>query len=440
MNSDNPRSNLKKIIAFGIISLFILSTASHALSSDDFVSSEKGDLEIEDIQTVSDETELHLLRAEHYLYVNTTDNVDEFHIRFVFPPDYNYQIPIYLEINNDTTANISQYQIEDDEDGLNKLINFAIAPMAENESALIHFSCWVLIKNHDFSDLPEEVKIPRRWDLPEETKIWLESTKVVQKRSILIRHKARQLRRFNNDVLEFAGRVAPFIKQHRFFLFLIQLRFGIFLSQDAKTTLFINGENVGRSHLACAIFRSQNIPARVLLVHNDQGFWTQMHYMVEYYVPGYGWVLLDSTKGETPYETKRQIINRICFPEDEDDTKTDYILPYMKGEERWLWIDNEDVYPYYVDCDRGSKSQMFSESEVTTDSFMADYAFLLTQMVFHQYEQYLGMNLTGENQDHFQNATIYQQQAMEKLIETDDVNDYIYFMDSAFDEYKEIEL
>jgi len=440
MNSNSTRYNLKKIIAFGIVFLFILTTASHALSSDTYISSEKEEMEIENVQTVIDEQELHLLRGEHYLYVNATENVDEFHIRFVFPPDYGYQVPIYLEIYNDTTANISQYQIEDDTDGLNKLIKFTIDPMAENESALIHFSCWVLVKNHDFSDLPKEQKFPRRLKLPEETKTWLKRTKVVQKNSPLIRFKARQLRGIKNDMIRFAGRVAPFIKLHRYFLFLIQLRFGIFLSQDARKTLFINGENVGRSHLACALFRSQRIPARVLLAHNDQGFWTQMHYMVEYYVPDYGWVLLDSTKGKTPYETKRQIINRICFPGDEQDTKADYILPYMKGEERWLWIDTNDVYPYYVDCDRGSKSQMFIESEILTDSYKADYSFLLTQIVFHQYEQYLGMNLSSENQQHFENATMYQKQAMEELIETEDPNDYIYYMDSAFDEYKEIDV
>jgi len=425
----------KKTLAASIVILFILLAISPLVSSEN-ISNEL----LSPTDSTIDEKELHLLRTEHYLFINATENIDEFHIHFVFPPDYGYQVPIFLEIFNDTTANISHYQIEDDADDLNKLINFTIDAMQKDESAFLHFTCWVLVKNHDFSDLPGEVKFPRRWQLPEETKTWLASTKVVQKRSILIRHKARQLRRFNNDVIEFAGRVAPFIKQHRFFLFLIQLRFGIFLSQDAKTTLFINGENVGRSHLACAIFRSQNIPARVLLVHNDQGFWTQMHYMVEYYVPEYGWVLLDSTKGVTPYETKKQIINRICFPEDEDDTKTDYIFPYMTGEERWLWIDTKYVSPYYVDCDTGSKSQMFSEIEVTTDSFTTDYAFLLTQMVFHQYEQYLGMNLTGENQEHFQNATRYQKQAMDELIVTEDTNEYIFYLDHAFDEYKEIEL
>jgi len=435
LNPSNIQSKQLKILVTSVIALFILLAISPVVSSENDTTPLLSTADL-----VGDVKELHLFRGEHYLYINSTENVSEFHILFAFPPDYGYQVPVLLEIFNDTTANISHYQIQDDIDGLNKLINFTIDSIGENELVYIHFTCWVLIQNHDFSDLPGEVKFPRRWQLPEDTKTWLVSTKVVQKRSILIRHKAQQIRGIRSDVIEFTNDVARYIKWHRFGLFLLQLRLGIFFSQDAKTTLFINGENVGRSHLSCAFFRSQNIPARVLLAHNDQGFWTQMHYMVEYYVPEYGWVLLDSTKGETPYETKRQIINRICFPEDEDNTKTDYIFPYMKGEERWLWIDNEYVSPYYVDCDAGSKSQMFSESEVTTDSFTADYAFLLTQMVFHQYQQYLGKNLTGENQQHFENATIYEKQAIEKLIETDDVNDYIYYMDSAFDEYKEIEL
>ncbi len=386
---------------------------------------------------IGTDKELYLLRGEHYLYLNASDNANEFHLRFAFPPDYLYQVPTLLEIYNDTTADIRHYQIEDDTNEPNKVINFIIGPMHKDESVLLHFSCWVLVKNHEFEDLPNYVKFPKKRDLPEETKTWLTSTKVVQVHSILIKRKARQLHGFSNNLIRFAERVAPFIKQHRFLMFAIQLNMGIFFSQDALTTLLINGENVGRSHLACAFFRGYNVPARVLLVHNDQGFWTQMHYMVEYYCPGYGWVLIDSTRGETPYATKRQIINRICFPEDEENTKADYIIPFMKGEERWLWIENENIYPYYVDCKTGSKSQMFYEGEIETDSFTSDYAFLLTQLVFHQYEQYLGVNLTGENLGHFQNATIFHNNAI-SAFQHSNIQVYIDNMNLAYGEYLSI--
>ena len=419
---------VKNILAITTILLLLMQGVIPALASVDINTQET---------KIDTQKELYLLRGEHYLYLNASDDVNEFYLRFVFPPDYQYQVPTLLEIYNDTTADIRHYQIEDDTNEPNKVINFTIGPMHKDESVLLHFSCWVLVKNHEFEDLPNYVKFPKKRDLPEETKTWLTSTKVVQVHSILIKRKARQLHGFSNNLIRFAERVAPFIKQHRFLLFVIQLNLGTFFSQDALTTLLINGENVGRSHLACAFFRGYNVPARVLLAHNDQGFWTQMHYMVEYYCPGYGWVLIDSTAGKTPYATKRQIINRICFPEDEEDTKTDYIFRFMKGEERWMWIENENVYPYYEDCKTGSKSKMFYEGEVETDSFTADYAFLLTQLVFHQYEQYLGMNLTGENLGHFQNATIFHNTAI-SAFQHSNIQSYIDNMNLAYDEYLSI--
>jgi hypothetical protein len=201
----------------------------------------------------------------------------------------------------------------------------------------------------------------------------------------------------------------------------------------------MNGENVGRSHLACALLRTQDIPARVILALNDQGFWTQMHYMVEYYIPEYGWVLLDSTKGLTPYPTHRQIINRICSIDDEDDTKQDYIYRFMSGEERWIWIDTDSVEPYYVDCDQGSKSQMFTETMVSAKEFAVDYTFFRTQNMYSQYEKFLGSSLTTNDKQHVLNAIDFQIQACNALTDTNDIDEYVFFIEKAYDEYKAID-
>jgi hypothetical protein len=160
--------------------------------------------------------------------------------------------------------------------------------------------------------------------------------------------------------------------------------------------------------------------------------------MVEYYCPGYGWVLVETTAGKTPYATKRQVVNRVCYPKDEQDTKKDYIFPFMKGEERWLWIDNTNVFPYYVDCKSGSKSQMFSEAVVSIDLLTADYAFVLTQIVFRLYQKYLGENLTDENLHHFHNASLYQKDAITAM-KADNPDGYISFLNRAYEEYKEID-
>lgn len=257
------KDKIKKTLLMVVLSLLIIPNLLPVCGSTD-TDSIKSNIETE--------KELYLMRGEHYLYLNSEDDVDEFHLRFVFPPDYNYQVPTHLELYPDTTANILHYKIEDDKNEPNKVINFTLGSMDKNESVLVHFSCWVLVKNHEFKDLPCNIKFPKKSNLPEETKIWLTSSEVVQKNRVLIRFKARQLRGISNNMIRFANRVADFIKNHRYSFFLLQLVTRFFLSQDAFTTLLINGENVGRSHLACAFFRGYNIPSRVLLVHNDQGF------------------------------------------------------------------------------------------------------------------------------------------------------------------------
>ena len=67
--------------------------------------------------------EINLLRGEHYLYINATENVDSFKIKYVFPAELDYQYPIIIEILNDTTADILDYIIKNDTNNVN-LINF----------------------------------------------------------------------------------------------------------------------------------------------------------------------------------------------------------------------------------------------------------------------------------------------------------------------------
>jgi len=432
--SSVPQARFKKLLAFSCIVLCSLLIFSPILTRSQSP---------EETSTISsaaiEDHELYLLRVEHYLYVNASEDVGVFHIRFSFPPDYAYQVPLLLELHNDSALSaILHYGIENDSLPPNKIINFTLQPMKKDDSVLLHFSCWVLVRNHDFSDLPPYIKIPKKYQLPEDTKTWLASTKQVQVHSLLIRVKARQLHGLSDNLIRYAGRIAPFIKYHRFVFFVIGLNTGLLLSQDARTTLLINGENVGRAHLACAFFRIYHIPARVLLVNNDQGFWTQMHYMVEYYCPGYGWVLLETTGGKTPYATHRQVINRVCYPQDEEDTKKDYIFRFMKGEERWLWIDTDAAFPYYIDCDSGSKSQMFTESQVLTDQMTASYAFVLSQIVFRSYQGFLGVTLTGENQLHYNNAILYQKQAILAFQQSQDLDGYLTSLNFAYNEYQQI--
>ena len=341
MHASDMKPTSNKLLAGCIVFLFILLAISPIVSSEENLSTEN-----KTPQSLYDEKELDLLRGEYYLFVNASEDVDEFNIRYAFPPDYKYQVPILMEIINDTTADIVHYSIENDKNVPNKVVNFTIGSMEKDEGVFLHFYYWVLVKNYEYEDLPNKVKIPKKNELPEETKIWLTSTEVVQAHSILIRLKARQLRGISNNLLRFAEKIAKFTRLHRYGLFLLQLYTGTFGSQDALTTLFRNGECPGRSHLGCALFRSQNVPARVILANPSNKLWYQIHCMTEYYLPDYDdWVLTEVHKGIMPFEPKHQIILRICYPEDEDNTGSDFFFKKMTGVERAALSTSRTICP-----------------------------------------------------------------------------------------------
>jgi hypothetical protein len=110
----------------------------------------------------------------------------------------------------------------------------------------------------------------------------------------------------------------------------------------------------------------------------------------------------------------------------------------MKGEERWLWINNDQVKPYYVDCDNGSKSQMFTERQISVNNTEADYVFHLTESAYCYYELFLGVNLSGGNLIKFNNAYSAQKNAIFELKDNYDLVEYINEMLYAINEYEKI--
>jgi len=397
-----------------------------------------------EVETCGIDQNLTLIKGEHYIYLKSTKNINSsFNIKYVFPSEYNHQYPVYLDVLNDTNMDIVNYKIENDTNMPNKIINFTVASMNTSRENLIHFNCWVLVENYDYNDLPSFVEIPNKTVLPREVVKWLEPTEVVQSDNLLIRLKAKQLKLFTqNNLLKLAEKIAKFCRYHRYMLFLLQYylqNITGYRSQDALTTLFINGECPGRSHLGCGLFRASNVPARILLAMPTRyNFWFEMHYMTEYYCPGFNWIPTEVHKGVTPYPPQNQIILRVCYPEDENNTQTDFMFDKMKGLERWIWITNENITPYYKDLKEGSRIKAFLENSVTVDLNVANDTISLTHEVFNKYQYYLGRNLTGEKKSHFENATEYITQGIQELKTKTDSFGYIYYLNKANDEFNNI--
>lgn len=432
------RNMLKEIPVFAVIILLVGVVFIPSINAD-FVTLRR--VNLNDLGRVTqpfvdpNEEEVDLLHGENILILRAKKDVNSFSVTYAVPPNYENQAPMLFEIKNDSSAEIISYHIENDTNPPNKVVNFTIAPMKKGENASLHFDYWVLVKNKKFEDLPEYVKIPAEDELPEYTKTWLVSTEAIQSDNVLIKFKSTLIKGFDDNLIKFAKRVVFSTSHHRPFISLLSMIFGLSHPQDALSTFFLGGVCTGLANLGTALFRANGIPAKDLIVMPTVGIWFQMHFISEYYCPDYGWVTAETSLGVTPYEPKYDIILRINYPEDED--KAGNAFTGYSGVEQWFWINNENVWPYYHGIE-ASKSGAWIKNAVITSEINAEAALNITQQVWEFYTKYLGADLSGEDEQHFNKAVEAQEIAKECLNQSD-VDGYIENMTFAYSEYREIE-
>jgi hypothetical protein len=426
----------KKIIVFFFASLFFLLSFSPIIHSLEISTNKKDSIEM----ISNDEQELTLLSGDFYLTMVSTANTDSFNVRYAFPMDYHFQVPLFLYLANDSTGKILDYQIENDTDGINKIVNFTICPLEKDEKVKIHFAAWVLVKNDKFDDLPSYVKMPTEDELPEETKQWLVSTDVVQVNNPLIKFRARLLKRITDNQIKLVKKIARFTRWHRSICFYLSCRTYFWFSQDAVTTLLLSGDCPGKSHLGCALLRANGIPARVIYGIPLYPSWYGSHSMIEYYVPNYGWVYSEIPKGYTTYEPKKRFNLRISFPWEENNTDHYDQSERIIGMHRWFWIDDEDIEYFYYKPSEGYNSMMQcrEENNILTDYNIANEVFQKTREIYYLYEFYQQIDLVGDNLIYYQNATSYQKDAIFELSVSDNLNDYLFYLEKAEEEYNKI--
>ena len=391
------------------------------------------------------EKDLDLLHGEIAFYIKALGDSNPFNITCSIPPNYKDQAPALFEIREDTTAEIVSYRAMNDTKPPNKIINFTIGSMQKDETTFLHFDYWVIVKSSDFSGLPQYVKIPTEKELPNETKKWLASTNAIQSKNLFIKLKSCILKCRNNNLIVLGQKIVDYTCNH-YDLELIWFFANVFSPkrerllgkcQDAVSTLYVGGCCVGDANLGSALFRANGVPARNLLVMPSWPWyytWYNMHYMCEYYCPGYGWIPAETSLGIVPYQLKNHILLRIVYPDEENEAGKRF--DYFGGWEQWYWTDTEKTWIYWDWDGSGTRSRM--EANVTTDETIMNIAFNLTQDVYELHTRFLGINLTKENAVCFNNAISAQQNAIQCFNQS---NIYGYYdnMIIAYNEYIKIE-
>jgi hypothetical protein len=419
------------------------------------------------------EKELYLLHGRTNFTFLALDDVESFNFIHTIPPNYENQAPILFNIRDETTANIISYKMYNDTNYPNKVINFTIGSMTKKEKKIVSFEYWVLVKNKDYNDLPGYVEMPNFDKLPEETKLWLSSTKAIQSNNPLIKLKAKQLLRnsdknlltyaenivsytmwtgerntkYNNKrdmyihggITNILWRMFPNKFQHlpKRFISIGNIDIPIVapMFQDAVSTLLSCGVCSGVANLGTALFRAAGVPAKhLILTRMKYGVFAESEYVChcisEFYCPGYGWVWAETTVGKTAYESKHAIVLRVSYPEDEN--IAGYGIQGFGGLEQWYWITDNNI------CKNLSTKGNCLVNLTVVDS-VADDAFVLTQDVWEFHTFYFGRQLSYQNKQHYLNAIYAQQDAIECFEQLDF---YGYFSNTliAYNEYKMITL
>jgi hypothetical protein len=312
----------------------------------------------------------YLIKGQSVLKLKSDKDLKEAYVTYNAPVCYGEQVPLLIKLENNTSSSVS-YSIIDDKNKPNKLLKFKVTNFKKEDPVWINFSYWVMIKNRAYKDFPKQTLIPLE-NIPEENKKWLQSTESIQTNNIFIKIRAKILRRLNTNLFENTRKVAffacyqrPILSKLRSFIehkiilrdLLLPKKYWTGM-MDAVSGLFFGGMCAEKANLGAALLRSMGIPSRILIVNPLHYFvlnktdWTDgMHYIIEIYVPNYGWVRFHP--GRFPHLTKNDLILKIAYPEDEKEAGNGF--SYYGGMMPWFWFSDKnikldfpgEIYTYY---------------------------------------------------------------------------------------------
>ena len=171
----------------------------------------------------------------------------------------------------------------------------------------------MLVGPTGFDQVPKAADFPQEW--PEEARPWLASTWCVDHADDRVKKLAIEIRGKSNDVMEVirltlerAGTVFANAK-------------GQISNLTAVEALEKQGSCTSCANLVAALLRGSGIPARVLSGYPLWSGALQTHYIVEAWVPGFGWYPVESTRCQSPWPNFQQVNVSIIPPEFESKSK-----------------------------------------------------------------------------------------------------------------------
>lgn len=232
------------------------------------------------------------------------------------PLSYLQQAPLSYELSADPPDRVKSIRVYEDKvapgNWIAELTIQRAAAPAEATSKPIQIS-WVsqvLIGPSSFTDVPKTAAMPAEW--PAEARPWLASTKYVQAADERIKAIAAEIRTNNTDVMTIIDGTLK--RAHDIY----ERQAGQSMKLDAVSALDHVGSCTSCANLVAALLRACGVPARILAGYPAWSGPLQTHYIVEAYIPTYGWYPIESTMLRQPWDRHQQVQVSIVPPQYED--------------------------------------------------------------------------------------------------------------------------
>jgi transglutaminase-like putative cysteine protease len=360
-----------------------------------------------------------LLRAEGNLDIVDLSSASTYEAYFHIPVPFAEQVPIVVEVESPDLIDYRFLQLSPP----NVMV---AARMRRKAPSYIHWTTWVLVKENTYADLPSYVPIPTLEELPDSVRQWLAPTDCAQRDAPIVQQIAAEVRGTTANLIELADSICSYCYRIPWEFPHTPAAF------DAVYALNWGNSCTGHAHAGAALFRANGVPARSLL---NMPTWFagdfDMHWIIDYFVPQYGWVRMETSGGMHPTYAQEEIVTLACNPEDE------FPLFFPCGIEG-AWHTSDPVMGM-LEPNWAGAHHIDNVLELAADPEQIECAHALTLAVFTRYVAGWGITLAPAQQAAFQAALDQQMLALESL-QAGDLSGYTAEMEEALAGYEVVTL
>lgn len=222
------------------------------------------------------------------------------------PLRHRNQYPLTYNLTTTPADALKSFRIYEDKPK-NFVAEVILHEFTGDDKVSIQFNSAVMVLPPTFENVPKKAPIPETW--PNEAEPWRVSTWCVESDHQRIKKIAAEIRADTDDVLEIVSQVTARAKK------IISSAKGRVDNLIAVEAIDKQGTCTSNGNLVAALLRASDVPARVLSGYPAWFGPLQTHYIVEAYVPGYGWYPIESTMCKSPWPNQEQINVSIVVPE-----------------------------------------------------------------------------------------------------------------------------